>query len=97
MLTKEVVGRVALLARLEFSEEELGEFSQQMAKIVDLVDKLSEVDTAGVDELAHPLDLHSVLRIDEQQQGLSRDSALRNSPNHDSECFLVPPVMTRKH
>ncbi len=95
MLTRADVIKVASLARLEFSESELAEFTEQLAKIVTFVEQLGEVDTSGVEPLAHPVEVHSVVRADEQREGLSRESALANAPNHDDEFFLVPPVMAR--
>ncbi len=95
-LTRDDVEKVASLARLEFSESEFAEFTEQLGKFVSFVEQLSGVPTEGVEQLAHALDIHSVLRADTLRQGLPRDAALANSPNHDSECFLVPPVMARK-
>ena len=95
MLTTEEIRKVATLARLEFSESELSQFTEQLGKIVNFVEQLSAVDTTGVEPMAHPLDVHSVLRTDKQQPGLTRDQALGNSPSHDDEFFLVPPVMAR--
>lgn len=93
MLDRESVEKVALLARLEFSERELGEFTDQMGRIVDFVEQLQQVDTTDVEEMAHPLDVHGVLRPDSQALGLTRDAALANAPSSDDEFFLVPPVL----
>lgn len=95
MLTTEEIRKVATLARLEFSEAELAQFTEQLGKIVNFVEQLSAVDTTGVEPMAHPLDIHSVLRTDKHQPSLSREQALANSPSHNDEFFLVPPVMTR--
>lgn len=94
-LSQDDVQRVATLARLKFSDSELNEFTNQLSKIVSFVEKLNEVDTAGVEEMAHPLDVRSVLRDDELRPSLSRETALDNAPNHDEECFLVPPVFSK--
>ena len=95
-LNAEDVKKVAVLARLEFSESEIGLFTEQLGNIVAFVEQLSQVQTEGIEPMAHPLDVHSVLRADELRPGLSRHAALSNSPNHDDTCFLVPPVMARK-
>jgi aspartyl-tRNA(Asn)/glutamyl-tRNA(Gln) amidotransferase subunit C len=95
MLTRDDIRKVATLARLEFSERELVELTEQLGKIVSFVEQLGEVDTTEVEPLAHPLDLHSVVREDRLSEGLSRESALANAPNHDDQFFLVPPVMAR--
>ena len=96
MITRADVEKVALLSRLEFSELEIAEFTDQMGRIVALVERLGEVATDGVSEMAHPLDLESVIREDVPQVSLSREQALANAPSHDEESFLVPPVMARK-
>lgn len=96
MITRADVEKVALLARLEFPEAEIGEFTEQLGRIVAFVERLNEVATDGIEEMAHPLDVHSVTRADNLQASLTRQQALVNSPNHDDESFLVPPVMARK-
>jgi aspartyl-tRNA(Asn)/glutamyl-tRNA(Gln) amidotransferase subunit C len=95
-LTDEDVKKVAILARLEFSENEIAIFTKQLGNIVAFVEQLSQVPTDGIEPMAHPLDVHSALRADELRPGLTREAALSNSPNHDDTFFLVPPVMTRK-
>ncbi len=96
-LTLEDVKKVAVLARLEFSESELAVFTEQLGNIVAFVEQLSQVPTEGIEPMAHPLDVHSVLRVDEGLPGLTRKAALCNSPNHDDTFFLVPPVMARRN
>ena len=93
MLDQASVEKVALLARLEFSQQELSEFTEKLGRIVDFVEQLQQVDTTGVEEMAHPLDVHSVLRQDKRAPGLSREQALANAPSSDDEFFLVPPVL----
>lgn len=95
MLTNDDIRKVAKLARLEFSESELVQFTDQLGKIVSFVEQLGEVDTNGVEPLAHPVEVHSVCREDQLRTGLSREATLANAPNHDEEFFLVPPVMSR--
>lgn len=95
MLTQDDIRKVANLARLEFSDQELAQFTAQLGEIVNFVEQLGQVDTSGVEPLAHPIDLHSVWREDQLSAGLSREAALANAPQHDDEFFLVPPVMAR--
>lgn len=95
MLTVDDIRKVASLARLEFSDSELVQFTDQLGKIVTFVEQLDEVDTTGVAPLAHPLEIHTVLRQDIHRPGLLREAALANAPNQDGEFFLVPPVMAR--
>lgn len=85
--------KVAKLARLHIAAANVAPVAEQMSRIVDMVEQLKSVDTAGVEPLAHAMDIHSVLRADIVQAGLSRDEALRNAPQHDAECFRVPAVI----
>lgn len=85
--------KVAKLARLHIAAESVAPVAAQMSRIVDMVEQLKGVDTTGVEPLAHAMDLHSVLRDDIVRPGLSREDALRNSPQHDEKCFRVPAVI----
>lgn len=87
------VERIAYLARLQLSEAELASYSLQLQAIVTFVDQLQAVDTAGVEPMVHAIELSNVLAVDEVREGLSRDAALSNSPDHDDECFRVPAVL----
>lgn len=90
------VRKVAELAKLEFSDAELAQFTEQLGNIVTLVEQLGEVDTEGVEQMAHPLDVHTATRPDELRPSLDHEAALSNAPNHDQDFFLVPPVMAKK-
>jgi aspartyl-tRNA(Asn)/glutamyl-tRNA(Gln) amidotransferase subunit C len=92
-LTVDDVRKVASLAKLRFDEVELQQFATQLGCIVSFVERLSEVDVAGVEPMSHPLEVHSVTRQDGLQAGLLREDALVNAPKSDGEYFLVPPVL----
>jgi aspartyl-tRNA(Asn)/glutamyl-tRNA(Gln) amidotransferase subunit C len=92
-LSQADVQRIAHLARLQLSEAELAAYSVQLQAIVAFVDQLQAVDTSGVEPMVHAIELSNVLAVDEVREGLSRDAALSNSPDHDDECFRVPAVL----
>ena len=92
-LAIEDVRKVAALAKLQFGESELAEFTSQLASIVSFVEQLSQVDVSGVEPMSHPLAIHSVTRNDVRAVGLLREDALSNAPKSDGEYFLVPPVL----
>ena len=92
-LTSEDVRNVAHLARLQLSDEEVERFTQQLGEILAYVDQLNEVDTEGVEPMAHAIELSNVLRADEPRDSLPREAALGNAPQTDGKYFLVPQIL----
>ncbi len=92
-LTRTDVEKVALLARLRLTDAELETITGQLAQIVDYVDQLGEVNTEGVEPMAHAIEVANVFRDDRVAPSLPRDEALANAPNHDDRGYLVPAVL----
>ena len=87
------VEKAASLARLQPTAEQLDELAPQIAEVIGYVEQLAEVDTEGVEPMAHGVELTNVLRPDENRPGLSREAALQNAPHHDKVGFRVPAVL----
>jgi len=87
------VRKIARLARLAVSEEEVVRLATEMTSILGFVWQLASLDTSAVDPLAHPLDMTNVFRPDDVRPSLDRSLALAGAPKHDGECFLVPAVL----
>ncbi len=92
-LTEKNVRDLALLARLEISDQEVAELLPQLESILGFVHKLSELDTSDVEPMTTALDVDNRWRVDERVPGLTREQALANAPASDDECFQVPPVL----
>lgn len=92
-LSRDDVEKVALLARLTLGDAELDELTEQLARIVDYVQLLNQLDTEGVEPLAHGADLTNVLAADQVRPSLDRERALANAPKRDNECYRVPAVL----
>ena len=92
-LTPEEVAKVAVLARLRLSPEELQTFTGQLNSIVDFVAQLQEPDTSNVEPLAHGVEVRNVFRDDVQGPSLPFEKALANAPKRNAEGFLVPAVL----
>jgi aspartyl-tRNA(Asn)/glutamyl-tRNA(Gln) amidotransferase subunit C len=92
-LTIDEVAKVALLARLRLSPEELSTFTGQLNTIVEFVAQLQEPDTTGVEPLAHGVEVRNVFRDDVLGPALPREKALANAPKRNDEGFLVPAVL----
>ena len=92
-ITRRDVENVALLARLQLADPELDRLAGELANIVSYVDHLSEVDTEGVEPMAHAVEVHNVFAADEVCPSLPREAALSNAPRHNERGYLVPPVL----
>lgn len=92
-VTKNDVEKIAELARLKFSEEELENFTPQMNEILSYMDKLNELDTENVKPLSHPVEQINVFREDEMKPSVSTEKALKNAPSKDEHHFKVPKVI----
>jgi aspartyl-tRNA(Asn)/glutamyl-tRNA(Gln) amidotransferase subunit C len=92
-ISRQDVEKVALLARLQLTATELVTMTDQLAQIVRYVDQLAEVDTEGVEPMAHAIELSNVFRPDQVTESLPRDAALANAPHHDERGYLVPAVL----
>lgn len=92
-ITRQDVEKVALLGRLSLSDGELATMSEQLASIVGYVDHLAQVDTEGVEPMAHAVEQSNVFRDDVVEMSLPREEALVNAPHHDARGYLVPAVL----
>ena len=92
-LSKQEVDRVAHLARLDLSEDMAEKMAGQLSQVLELVAKLNELDTTGVEPLSHPGALASVLRDDVPAGSLPREAALQNAPDAADGFFRVPRVI----
>lgn len=92
-LTRREVDHIAHLARLGLAENEASEYAVQLSRILDLVDQLKQVDTRGVEPMAHPLDMAQRLRADEVTEHDQRDDYQRNAPQAEHGLYLVPRVI----
>jgi aspartyl-tRNA(Asn)/glutamyl-tRNA(Gln) amidotransferase subunit C len=92
-ITPESIRQLARLARLELNEDEFKAMRDDLAKILGYVSQLKNVDTEGIEPLAHALDITNVFRDDEPAPSLSPDEALANAPRRHQDFFSVPAVL----
>ncbi len=92
-LTSKDVEHVAMLARLELTEQEKDMFAEQLTEILEYVNKLNELDTSRVEPVFHVVPLKNVFREDEEKPSLSPEEALRNAPDRGGNFFRVPKVV----
>ena len=94
-VNNELVDKVAELARLEFKGSDKEAIKTDMQRILNFVEKLNEVDTNGVEPLIYMTDEYLELRVDESNNPITQEEALKNAPVKDSDYFKVPKVLNK--
>ncbi len=92
-IDRDLVKHIGKLSRIELTEDEVHTFKDQLAAILAYVDKLGELDTEGVEPMAHALELSNVFGEDELGESLAPDEALANAPQRDGAFFKVSKVI----
>ena len=90
------VERVAALAKLEFSNNEKTRIQEDLNKIVSYFDKLNEVNTDGIEPLVFIGEEINVFREDTPRVEITKEEALKNAPQKNSDYFKVPKVLERE-
>lgn len=89
-ISDETIEYVAILAKLDLSEEEREQAKRDMGKMLDHIDKLNELDTEGVEPMSHVFSVNNVFRRDEVVNGDDRENMLRNAPQKKEGAYMVP-------
>ena len=81
-LSDDQVRRLARLARIAVRPEESAAVVERLNRVLGLVDEMRQVDTAGIEPMAHALDLVQPLRVDSVTE-----------PAGEERLYLVPKVI----
>jgi len=87
------VEKIARLARIRLPEERKQPIAEDLNRILNWIEELSEVDTDGVAPLASVTGHSLPLRSDEISDGNVADKVLSNAPEEASGFFVVPKVV----
>ncbi|MCU4186526.1 Asp-tRNA(Asn)/Glu-tRNA(Gln) amidotransferase subunit GatC [Acidiferrimicrobium sp. IK] len=87
------VAHVARLARLALTDEELEQFTGQLAAVLAHAADVEALDTTGVPPTAHPLPIDNVLRDDVVVPCADREEVLAQAPASESGRFRVPRIL----
>ncbi len=90
IISDETIDYVGILAKLELSEEEKEQAKKDMGSMLDYIDKLSELDTEGVEPMSHVFPVSNVFREDVVTNGDDREAILKNAPEEKDGMFVVP-------
>lgn len=87
------IAKVARLARLGLSEEELAAYGSQLEGILEHAARVQALPTEGVEPTAHPLPMVNAHRSDEIEPTLDREEVLAQAPDHVDGFFRVPAFL----
>lgn len=92
-ISTDEVTRIAGLARIALTPEEITRIAGELDVITEAVAKVSEVATPDVPATSHPIPLSNVWREDVIGQTLDRDEVLAQAPAQQDGMFLVPQIL----
>jgi aspartyl-tRNA(Asn)/glutamyl-tRNA(Gln) amidotransferase subunit C len=96
-LSDDQVRRIARLARLALDPAESAAVKERLNRVLELVDRMRAVDTAGIEPMSHPLDARLAtgqrLRADEVTESDRRGPHQAIAPAVEDGLYLVPKVI----
>ena len=90
MIDRDQVLHVARLARLELTGDGVERMAAELGSILENIERIGELDLAGVEPTSHVVPLENVLRADEPRPCLPRERALEQAPDPAAGGFRVP-------
>lgn len=95
IIDDETIEYVGILAKLELSNEERQQAKEDMGRMLDYIDKLSELDTADVEPMSHIFPIQNVFREDIVANKDEREKILSNAPKQKEHMFAVPQTIDK--
>jgi aspartyl-tRNA(Asn)/glutamyl-tRNA(Gln) amidotransferase subunit C len=92
-LTSDVVAKVARLARLDLTVDEIEAATAQLGRMLDHFAEIDALDLSDVEPMNQPYPLQNVMREDVEEPCLDRDEVLGEAPQTEDGRFRVPPVI----
>jgi aspartyl-tRNA(Asn)/glutamyl-tRNA(Gln) amidotransferase subunit C len=92
-LRREDVAKIAKLARLSLSEQELDMFTEQLGQILEHANDIAALKLDDIVPTAHPFGLINVVREDVIEPSLPREELLAMAPDAEDGRFAVPRIM----
>lgn len=90
MVDADKVQEVAENARISIDDEEASEFAKEFDEVLEMFEKLEEVDTEDVEPAFHPVDVEPETRKDEKEETLKKEEVFRNTENNEEGFFKGP-------
>lgn len=90
IISDETLEYVGILAKIELSENERASAKKDMERMLDYIDKLNELDTAGIEPMSHAFGNVNVFREDIVTNGDGHEEMLSNAPARKGQSFAAP-------
>lgn len=92
-LSPQDVDRLAALARIDLTEDELETFAPQLDVVLDAVESVAQVASADIAPTSHALPMTNVFRADVVTESLTTEQALSGAPASELDRFRVPRIL----
>jgi aspartyl-tRNA(Asn)/glutamyl-tRNA(Gln) amidotransferase subunit C len=92
-LTADEVNKIAHLARLGINKQDVAAYANDLSGMLDLMTRMSEVNTDDVEPMAHPMDQAQRLRVDKVTELNHREAFQVIAPQVEAGLYLVPKVI----
>ena len=92
-INKEEIKKIAHLARINVSQEEVEQVQKKLVGILALIEKMQEVNTDSIEPMSHALDINQPLREDKVTEKDIRNKSLALAPHSEQSLFIVPQVI----
>ena len=92
-IKKEEIKKIAHLARINVSQDEVNQVEKKLDGIMTLIEKMQEINTESIEPMSHALDIDQPLREDKVTEKDIRNKSLSLAPHADNNLFIVPQVI----
>ena len=92
-IEQDEIEKIAELSRIRIGADQIGQVTQRIAEILNMVDQLQAVDTSEVEPMANPLDATQPLRSDQVTESNRREEFQAIAPAVEQGLYLVPRVI----
>ena len=92
-IEQDEIEKIAELSRIRIGADQIGQVTQRIAEILNMVDQLLAVDTSAVEPMANPLDATQPLRSDQVTESNRREEFQAIAPAVEQGLYLVPRVI----
>lgn len=90
---KEIIKKIARLANLHYNEDALETSANELNQILQYVEKLSALDTDGINPTFQVSPVKNIYRNDIVQKSLDLEQVLLNAPEKEEKFFIVPKII----